>query len=74
MTVFAWLVMSAVVSGVVEETAFRGYVQGGIERRHGLTTAIVVIGGLFGLTTAITLRSAACSCPTTSRLPRSMAW
>ena len=48
-TVFAWLVMSAVVSGVVEETAFRGYMQGGIERRHGLTTAILVTGGLFGL-------------------------
>lgn len=48
-TVFAWLVMSAVVSGVVEETAFRGYIQGGIERRHGLATAILVSGGLFGL-------------------------
>ena len=48
-TVFAWLVMSAVVSGVVEETAFRGYMQGGIERRHGLTTAILVTGSLFGL-------------------------
>lgn len=48
-TVFAWLVMSALVSGVVEETAFRGYMQGGIERRHGLTTAILVTGGVFGL-------------------------
>lgn len=48
-TVFAWLVMSAAVSGVVEETAFRGYMQGGIERRHGLTTAILVTGSLFGL-------------------------
>jgi len=49
LTVVAWVVMSAVVAGVVEETAFRGYVQGGIERRHGLTTAILVTGGLFGL-------------------------
>ena len=48
-TVVAWLVMSAVVAGVVEETAFRGYMQGGIERRHGLTTAILVTGSLFGL-------------------------
>jgi membrane protease YdiL (CAAX protease family) len=48
-TVFAWLVMSALVSGVVEETAFRGYVQGGIERSHGLTTAILVTGTVFGL-------------------------
>ncbi len=47
-TVFAWLVMSALVSGLVEETAFRGYMQGGIERRHGLTTAILVSGSLFG--------------------------
>ena len=35
--------------GVVEETAFRGYIQGGIERRYGLTTAILVTGSLFGL-------------------------
>jgi len=49
LTVFAWVVMSAVVAGVVEETAFRGYIQGGIERRHGLTTAILVTGSLFGL-------------------------
>lgn len=49
LTVFAWVVMSAMVAGVVEETAFRGYIQGGIERRHGLTTAILVTGGLFGL-------------------------
>lgn len=48
-TVFAWIVMSALVAGVVEETAFRGYMQGGIERRHGVTTAIVVTGVLFGL-------------------------
>lgn len=48
-TVFAWVVMSALVSGVVEETAFRGYIQGGIERRHGLTVAILVTGSLFGM-------------------------
>ncbi len=48
-TVFAWVVMSAAVAGVVEETAFRGYIQGGIERRHGLTAAILVTGTLFGL-------------------------
>ena len=48
-TVFAWVVMSAAVAGVVEETAFRGYIQGGIERRHGLIPAILVTGCLFGL-------------------------
>ena len=49
LTVFAWLLVSALVSGIVEETAFRGYMQGGIERRHGVTTAILVTGTLFGL-------------------------
>ncbi len=47
-TVFAWLVMSAAVSGIVEETAARGYIQGGIERRYGLAPAILVTGMLFG--------------------------
>jgi membrane protease YdiL (CAAX protease family) len=48
-TVFVWVVMSAAVVGVVEETAFRGYIQGGIERRHGLIPAILITGSLFGL-------------------------
>ena len=48
-TVFAWVIMGALVAGVVEETAFRGYVQGGIERHHGPVLAIFVTGSLFGL-------------------------
>jgi len=48
LTLLAWAVMSALVAGVVEETAFRGYIQGGIERSHGLTTAILITGALFG--------------------------
>jgi hypothetical protein len=40
--------MSAVVAGVVEETAFRGYLQRPIERRHGPIIAILVTGVLFG--------------------------
>lgn len=48
-TVFAWVAMSALVAGVVEETVFRGYIQGGIERRHGPVIAILVTGSLFGL-------------------------
>ena len=48
-TVFAWVIMSAIVAGVVEETAFRGYMQGGIERRHGPVIAILTTGTLFGL-------------------------
>ncbi|MCC7001847.1 MAG: CPBP family intramembrane metalloprotease [Gemmatimonadaceae bacterium] len=47
-TVFSWLVMSAAVSGVVEETAARGYIQGGIERRYGIAPAILLTGMLFG--------------------------
>jgi membrane protease YdiL (CAAX protease family) len=48
-TVMMWVVMSAVVSGVVEETSFRGYLQRPIERRHGPVTAILMTGILFGL-------------------------
>jgi membrane protease YdiL (CAAX protease family) len=48
-TVLLWVVMSAVVAGVVEETAFRGYLQRPIERRHGAVVAILVSGSLFGL-------------------------
>jgi membrane protease YdiL (CAAX protease family) len=48
-TVLLWVLMSAVVAGVVEETAFRGYMQTPIERRHGPVIAILVTGGLFGL-------------------------
>jgi membrane protease YdiL (CAAX protease family) len=48
-TVFAWVVMSAVVAGVVEEASFRGYIQGGIERRFGVVIAILVSGTMFGL-------------------------
>ena len=48
LTMLAWVVMSALVAGVVEETAFRGYIQGGIERSHGLTTAVLLTGALFG--------------------------
>jgi membrane protease YdiL (CAAX protease family) len=48
-TVVAWVTMSALVAGVVEETALRGYAQGGIERRHGPVLAILVTGSLFAL-------------------------
>jgi membrane protease YdiL (CAAX protease family) len=49
LSVLLWVLMSAVVAGVVEETAFRGYLQRPIERRHGPVIAILVTGGLFGL-------------------------
>ncbi|MEX2282887.1 MAG: type II CAAX endopeptidase family protein [Gemmatimonadota bacterium] len=48
LTLLFLLIMSAVVSGVVEETSFRGYMQGPIERRHGPVIAILVTGLSFG--------------------------
>ena len=47
-TLMFWVLMGALVAGVVEETAFRGYMQGPIERRHGPLIAILVTGGVFG--------------------------
>jgi membrane protease YdiL (CAAX protease family) len=48
-TAFLLLMMSSVVAGVTEESAFRGYMQGPIERRYGLLAAILVNGTAFGL-------------------------
>jgi membrane protease YdiL (CAAX protease family) len=48
-TAFLLLVMSSIVAGVTEEAAFRGYMQGPIERRYGLAPAILVNGTAFGL-------------------------
>jgi len=47
-TALLWVLMSALVAGVVEETAFRGYMQRPIERRHGPVVAILVTGTAFG--------------------------
>ena len=47
-TLVPWLLMSAVVSGIAEESSFRGYMQRPIERRHGPVIAILVTGLLFG--------------------------
>jgi len=47
-TVLLWILMSAIVAGVAEETSFRGYMQKPIERRHGPVIAILVTGSLFG--------------------------
>jgi len=48
-TVVAVLVMQSIVAGVTEEAAFRGYMQGPIERRYGLALAVLVSGTAFGL-------------------------
>jgi membrane protease YdiL (CAAX protease family) len=49
LTVLLWVLMGAVVAGLVEETSFRGYLQRPIERRHGPVIAIMVAGTLFGV-------------------------
>jgi membrane protease YdiL (CAAX protease family) len=48
-TVLALLLMAAPVAGVVEEAAFRGYMQGPIERRFGPGTAILITGTMFAV-------------------------
>jgi membrane protease YdiL (CAAX protease family) len=48
-TTIALLTMASVVAGVTEEAAFRGYMQGPIERQYGLAVAILVNGAMFGL-------------------------
>jgi membrane protease YdiL (CAAX protease family) len=49
MTVLSLLLMAAPVPGIVEEAAFRGYMQGPIERRYGLVVAILVTGTMFAV-------------------------
>jgi membrane protease YdiL (CAAX protease family) len=44
------VIMGSIVAGVVEEVAFRGYMQGPIERRHGPVAAILITGLFFGAT------------------------
>ena len=46
-TVLSLLLMAAPVAAIVEEAAFRGYMQGPIERRYGLVVAILVTGTMF---------------------------
>src|SRR5262249_9733858 len=48
-TLGTMLVMVAAVAGMVEEAAFRGYMQGPIERRHGPVAALVLVSVIFSL-------------------------
>jgi membrane protease YdiL (CAAX protease family) len=48
-TVAALLLMAAPVAGVIEESAFRGYMQGPIERRFGIVIAILITGTMFAV-------------------------
>lgn len=47
-TVLCILLGAAAEAGVVEEAAFRGYMQAPIERRYGPASAIIVVALLFG--------------------------
>lgn len=49
LTLFFGVIMGSIVAGVVEESAFRGYMQGPIERRYGPVVAILTTGLVFGL-------------------------
>jgi membrane protease YdiL (CAAX protease family) len=48
-TMVALILMGAVIAGVVEESAFRGYMQRVIEQRHGLVVAILITGTMFAV-------------------------
>jgi len=48
-TALGLLLAAAPVAGVVEEAAFRGYMQGPIERRYGLLVAILITGTMFAI-------------------------
>lgn len=48
-TLWSLLLAAAPVAGIVEEAAFRGYMQRPIERRHGLSVAILVTGTMFAV-------------------------
>jgi membrane protease YdiL (CAAX protease family) len=49
LTVLSLLLMAAPVAGIVEESAFRGYMQRPIEQRYGLAVAILITGTMFAV-------------------------
>jgi membrane protease YdiL (CAAX protease family) len=48
-TVWSLCLMAAPVAGLIEEAAFRGYMQGPIERRYGVVVAILITGTMFAV-------------------------
>ena len=48
-TVLSLLMMAAPVAGIIEEAAFRGYMQVPIERRYGMVVAILITGTMFAV-------------------------
>jgi len=49
LTIVSLLVMSAPIAGVVEEAAFRGYMQGPLERLYGMPMVILITGTMFAV-------------------------
>ena len=43
------LLSAAPIAAIIEEGAFRGYMQGPIERRYGLLIAVLVTGTMFAV-------------------------
>lgn len=43
LSIAAFIFMAAVVAGVVEEAAFRGYMQVPLENRYGLWVAVIIM-------------------------------
>jgi len=48
-TIVGLLLAAAPVAGIIEESAFRGYMQTPIERRFGLPAAVLITGTMFAL-------------------------
>ena len=48
-TIIALLLVAAPAAAIIEESAFRGYMQGPIERQFGLFRAILITGTMFAL-------------------------
>ncbi len=48
-TMLALLLMSAPVAGIIEEIAFRGYMQKPVEEKYGLFVAILITGTMFAV-------------------------
>jgi membrane protease YdiL (CAAX protease family) len=48
-TIVTLLIASSAIAGLVEESAFRGYMQGPIEKRYGVVIAILITGTMFAV-------------------------
>jgi membrane protease YdiL (CAAX protease family) len=48
-TIIGLFLMGNIVTGLVEETSFRGYMQTPLESKYGITISIIIVGLIFGL-------------------------